>query len=211
MSLYMFFVMFRTASVPRLKMVRSDVVGDWTGRRVTRNRPRDIKAAAEGDSSMFRIPQTLWKGTLAVLIAALFGLVATAGSAGAAGLPSVQITVTDGGYAVRPEIAAGQYQVTIENLSGQSVDLMLVRVPDGMSTAEVQAVLVTGTGKLGCGAIEQSVIAAAQSADMVYLGQAAPHGQGGATVTLETGTWVVISGSAGINSTFAEFTVGSAS
>jgi hypothetical protein len=211
MSLYMYFVMFWAAPFPRMRMGRSDKVGDWTGRRVTQNRPRDISTAAEGDSSMFRIPQTLWKGTLAVLIAAVFGLVlSSAGSAGAAEVPSMQITVTDGGYAVRPEIAAGKYQVTIENLSGQSVDLMLVRIPDGMSTAEVQAVLVTGTGKLGRGAIEQSVIAAAQSADMVYLGQAAPHSQGNATVTLETGTWVVISGSAGMDSTFAEFTVGSA-
>ena len=211
MSLYMFFVMFRAAPLPSLRMGRTDAVGDWTGRWAIRNRPRDIKAAAEGDSSMFRIPQTLWKGTLAVLIASLIGLVATTGSAGAAEVPSVQITVTDGGYSVRPEIAAGQYQVTIENLSGQSADLILVRLPDGMSTADVQAVLVTGTGKLGCGAIEQSVIKAAQSADMVSLGQAAAHSQGRATVTLAAGTWVVISGNPGIDSTVAEFTVGSPS
>jgi hypothetical protein len=211
MSLYMFFVMFKAAPFHRLMMGRTDAVGDWTGRRVTWNRPRDIKAAAEGDSSMFRIPQTLWKGTLTVLIAALFGLVATTGFAGAAEVPSVQITVTDGGYSVRPEIAAGQYQVTIENLSGQSADLILVRVPDGMSIAGVQEMLVTNTGTFGCGAVEQSVIKAAQSADVISLGQAAPHSQGRATVSLETGRWVVISGNAGIDSTFAEFTVGSPS
>jgi len=148
---------------------------------------------------------------LAALIAVVIGLATSAGPAGAADVPSVQITVTDGGYAVRPEIAAGQYQVTIENLSGQGVDLMLVRIPDGMTTADVQAMLVTGSAKLGCGAIEQSVIDAAQSADVISLGQAGPHSQGRTTVTLETGTWVVTSGNAGIDSAFAEFTVGSAS
>ena len=160
---------------------------------------------------MFRIIPTLWKGALAALIAVVIGLSASAGPAGATEVPSVKITVTDGGNAVRPEVADGQNQVTIENLSSQGVDLMLVRIPDGMSPAEVQAVLVTGTGKLGCGTIEQSVIDAAQTADVISLGQAAPHGQGRTTVTLETGTWVVMSGSAGTDSTFAEFNVGSAS
>jgi hypothetical protein len=159
---------------------------------------------------MFRIPQTLWEGTLAALIAALIGLVATVGLARAADVPSVQITVTDGGYAVRPEIAAGQYRVTIENLSGQPADLMLVRVPDGMSSADMQAVLVSNTGKLGCGQIEPSALASAQPTDMISLGQAAPHSQGKTTVTLAPGTWVVMPGNAGSGSTFATFTVGSA-
>ena len=86
----------------------------------------------------------------------------------------LQITVTDGGYAVRPEIAAGQYQVTIENLSGQRVDLMLVRIPDGMSTAEIQAVLVSDTAKLVSGLIQPSTLESAQSPDMIAFRAGSP-------------------------------------
>ena len=124
----------------------------------------------------------------------------------------MQITVTDGGYAVRPEIAAGKYQVTIENLSGQSVDLMLVRIPDGMSTADVQAVMVTGTGKLGCGGIRAiGTIAAAQSADMVASRAGSPTGQGNADRHARNGYVGRNLRESGIDSAFAEFTVGSAS
>ena len=157
---------------------------------------------------MVRTSASLWKVALAMLFALALGISVTSGTAGAAETAPLQITVTDGGYAVRPEIAAGQYQVTIENLSGQRVDLMLVRIPDGMSTAEIQAVLVSDTAKLVSGLIEPSTLESAQSPDMIALGQAAPHSQGKAVVSLVSGTWVVMSGNPGVDSAFAQFTVG---
>ena len=157
---------------------------------------------------MVRTSASLWKVALAMLFALALGISVTSGTAGAAETAPLQITVTYGGYAVRPEIAAGQYQVTIENLSGQRVDLMLVRIPDGMSTAEIQAVLVSDTAKLVSGLIEPSTLESAQSPDMIALGQAAPHSQGKAVVSLVTGTWVVMSGNPGVDSAFAQFTVG---
>jgi len=189
-------------------MGRLELAGDWTGRRMTRNQLRHTGAAAERDKTMVRTTASLWRVALATLFAAALGISVTTGSVGAAETASLQITVTDGGYAVQPEIAAGQYQVTIENLSGQRVDLVLVRVPDGISTAEMQAVFVSDTGKLGCGLIELSTLESAQPTNVISLGQAAPHSQGKTVVSLESGTWVVMSGNPGAYSTFAEFSVG---
>ena len=51
---------------------------------------------------------------------------------------------------------------------------MLVRIPGGMSAAEMQAVLVSDAGKLGCGLIQPSTLESAQSPDMVAWGRQ-PH------------------------------------
>jgi hypothetical protein len=148
--------------------------------------------------------------TLAMLAAVVIGFSLARGTAGAVGVATMQVTVTERGYQVRPEVSAGRYQLTIENLSGQKADLVLVRVPDGWSTEDTRAVIATGAGSLASGPFEQTRLERAEVPYVIYAGQAAPHGQGKAVVTFVAGTWLVMSGHAGIDSTFSEFTVGSA-
>ena len=148
--------------------------------------------------------------TLAILAAVVIGFGLSQGTAGAVGMATLQVTVTDGGYQVRPEISAGRYQLTVENLSDQKADLVLVRVPNGWSTDDTRAVLATGASSLASGPFEPTSLERAEIPYVIYAGQAAPHGQGKAVVTLVAGSWLAMSGHAGIDSTFTEFTVGSA-
>jgi hypothetical protein len=80
-------------------------------------------------------------------------------------------------------------------------------VPGGWSTDDARAVLATGAGSLASGPFEQASLVRAEIPYVIYVGQAAPHGQGRAVVTLVSGTWIVMSGHPGIDSTFTEFTV----
>lgn len=88
------------------------------------------------------------------------------------GIETLQITVTDGGYAIRPQVAPGRYEVVIENLSGQDVMVELVLAPWGWTVEQRQAALESST-------------------EVVYAGSAMAHGRGYIVVDLAAGNWFV--------------------
>ena len=120
-----------------------------------------------------RLVSRLWG--LAVVVAVLALFVSLSGKAAEPNEPrrpeSVQVTVTDGGYAIRPQFEAGRYQLVIENLSGQDVALELVRAPYG-------------------GTAEQPHLDS-QAGVVVFAGSAKAHSRGRLTVDLLAGEWIV--------------------
>ena len=130
---------------------------------MTRNRLRDISAATEGDRTMFRIPRISGRLPWPMLIArSPSGSVLTSAGYGRGRRRPrhCRSRSRTAAYAVRPEIVAGT--VPGHDREPQRSERRLDARPDSGWDVDrgVQAVLVTGTGKVGCGAIEQSVIAA---------------------------------------------------
>ena len=111
---------------------------------------------------------------VAVGIATASGLAAVGASPGTngRGIETLQITVTDGGYAIRPQVEPGRYEVVIENLSNQDVSLELVLARWGWT-------------------VEQQQAAVASSTEVVYAGSASAHGRGHIVVDLAAGNWFV--------------------
>ena len=145
-------------------------------------------------------------------IALLMGSLLLTGTIGRAadtayGTQSLQVTVTDGGYAVAPIVMTGRYQIVLENLSGQAVDLVLVRAPDGWTAEDVQESFATGGDLAITGEFTQSVLRSRQIPYLVFAGEATAHGRGYTTVDLDLGTWVVLSAATGAYSQFTSFNV----
>ena len=106
------------------------------------------------------------------------GLLALAGVASAdacgvsRGIEPLQVTVTDGGYSIRPQVEPGRYEIVVENLSGQDVALELVRAPYGWTDEQLQ-------------------LAGEVTTEVVPVGEADAHGRGYLIVDLEAGQWLV--------------------
>ena len=130
----------------------------------------------------------LWSVALSLL--ALAGAASTHEGAASNDVGQLQVTVTDGGFWIRPNVEPGQYEVVVENLSGQDVTVELVRAQYGWTAEQLQ-------------------LASEDSSDIAIAAAAGAHSRGYGIVVLEAGTWLVRS--AGQDGSYAAaVTVGSA-
>ena len=136
-----------------------------------------------------RTRNAIW--SVAVGLLALVGVGGSGATAVDAGTEPLQITVTDGGFWIRQDVAPGQHEVVIENLSGQDVVVELVLAPYGWTAEQLQ-------------------LASEASTTAVIAGSAEAHSRGYGIVVLDAGTWLV-RGAGQDGAYAAAFAVGSAS
>ena len=123
-------------------------------------------------------------------------------------LPTLPITVTDGGFWTRPEVPAGRYRVLVDNLTDRDVDLDFIELPEEWTAERVQTA-VRWDASVATSGSGPGVVPTQEFVPLQFAGSAAAkrHSTGHAVIELVPGQWIVTSLGAGPGSAYAAIRV----